>query len=44
LVSANRDILAGDIPGLIEKYGAVAADWESEAIKWIIILANSGVP
>ena len=35
LVSADRDILAGDIPGLVEKYGAVAADWESGAIAWV---------
>ncbi|MEW6028611.1 MAG: hypothetical protein ACOYZ8_01470 [Chloroflexota bacterium] len=34
LVSADRDILAADIPMLIEKYGAVAADWESGAIAW----------
>ena len=35
LVSGDRDILAGDIPGLVEKYGAVAADWESGAIAWV---------
>jgi adenosylhomocysteine nucleosidase len=35
LVSADRDILLGDIPGLVEKYGAVAADWESGAIAWV---------
>jgi vancomycin resistance protein YoaR len=35
LVSADRDILTGDIPGLVEKYGAVAADWESGAIAWV---------
>jgi adenosylhomocysteine nucleosidase len=35
LVSADRDILVGDIPMLIEKYGAVAADWESGAIAWV---------
>jgi adenosylhomocysteine nucleosidase len=35
LVSADRDLLPVDIPGLIEKYGAVAADWESGAIAWI---------
>lgn len=34
LVSADRDIVAEDIPGLIEKYGAAAADWESGAIAW----------
>jgi adenosylhomocysteine nucleosidase len=35
LVSADRDILASDIPMLVEKYGAVAADWESGAIAWV---------
>jgi adenosylhomocysteine nucleosidase len=35
LVSADRDIVAGDIAGLIERYQAVAADWESGAIAWI---------
>jgi nucleoside phosphorylase/predicted enzyme related to lactoylglutathione lyase len=35
LVSADRDIVLGDIPGLVEKYGAVAADWESGAIAWV---------
>jgi adenosylhomocysteine nucleosidase len=35
LVSADRDILTADIPGLVEKYGAVAADWESGAIAWV---------
>ena len=35
LVSADRDIVVGDIPLLIQKYGAVAADWESGAIAWV---------
>jgi len=35
LISADRDILAEDIPGLIQKYGAVAADWESGSIAWV---------
>lgn len=35
LVSADRDIMAGDIARLIEKYDAVAADWESGAIAWV---------
>jgi adenosylhomocysteine nucleosidase len=35
LVSADRDIVAGDIPMLVEKYGAIAADWESGAIAWV---------
>jgi adenosylhomocysteine nucleosidase len=35
LISADRDILVEDIPGLVQKYGAVAADWESGAIAWV---------
>jgi adenosylhomocysteine nucleosidase len=35
LVSADRDILSTDIPMLVEKYGAIAADWESGAIAWV---------
>jgi adenosylhomocysteine nucleosidase len=35
LVLADRDILASDIPLLVEKYAAVAADWESGAIAWV---------
>jgi adenosylhomocysteine nucleosidase len=35
LVSADRDLVVGDIPGLIESYDAVAADWESGAIAWV---------
>ncbi|MEW5938727.1 MAG: hypothetical protein AB1750_03625, partial [Chloroflexota bacterium] len=35
LVSADRDIVAEDIPMLIGKYGAAAADWESGAIAWV---------
>jgi len=35
LVSADRDILPSDIHTLRERYGAVAADWESGAIAWV---------
>ncbi len=42
LVSADRDIVAGEIPSLVQKYGAVAADWESGAIAWVA--KRSGVP
>ena len=35
LVSGDRDIVVEDIPMLIEKYNAVAADWESGAIAWV---------
>jgi len=43
LVSADRDIVAEDIPMLIEKYGAVAADWESGAIAWVAQRNNTRV-
>jgi adenosylhomocysteine nucleosidase len=35
LVSGDRDILVRDIPGLVRRYNAVAADWESGAIAWV---------
>lgn len=35
LVSADRDIVPADIPMLMEKHSAVAADWESGAISWV---------
>jgi adenosylhomocysteine nucleosidase len=35
LVSADRDIVTSEIPGLVEKYAACAADWESGAIAWV---------
>lgn len=35
LISADRDINPADIPCLIEKYKAAAADWESGAIAWV---------
>lgn len=35
LVSGDRDIFWNDIPTLIEKYGAMAGDWESGAIAWV---------
>jgi adenosylhomocysteine nucleosidase len=34
LVSGDRDLLAADIPELVDHYGAVAGDWESAAIAW----------
>ena len=40
LVSADRDIRAEDIPELIGKYDAVAADWESGAIAWVAAKNN----
>jgi adenosylhomocysteine nucleosidase len=35
LVSADRDLMANDIPWLKEKFCAVAGDWESGAIAWV---------
>jgi adenosylhomocysteine nucleosidase len=35
LVSADRDIVVEDIPLLVSRFGAVAADWESGAIAWV---------
>lgn len=32
LVSADRDLVPQEIPFLVEKHGAIAADWESAAI------------
>jgi adenosylhomocysteine nucleosidase len=34
LLSADRDLLAGDIAGLVAKYDVRAVDWESGAIAW----------
>jgi len=35
LLSGDRDIMVEDIPMLVERYDAVAADWESGAIAWV---------
>ncbi len=35
LVSGDRDIVVEDIPDLVRRFGAVAADWESGAIAWV---------
>jgi len=35
LVSADRDLIAEDIPQLKVQYGAAAGDWESGAIAWV---------
>ena len=35
LISADRDIIPSQVAELIEKYDAVAADWESGAIAWV---------
>ncbi len=43
LVSADRDIVVEDIPMLIQKYDAIAADWESGAIAWVAQKNNTRV-
>lgn len=35
LVSADRDLIVSEIPQLIQKYDAVAGDWESGAIAFV---------
>ena len=35
LVSGDRDLVTSDVPHLIERYGAVAGDWESGTIAWV---------
>jgi adenosylhomocysteine nucleosidase len=35
LVSGDRDLVAGEIPGLKNKFGAVAGDWETGSIAYI---------
>ena len=35
LISADRDIIAHEIDRLVERFDAVAADWESGAIAWV---------
>jgi adenosylhomocysteine nucleosidase len=35
MVSADRDILREEVPLLIDRFGAVAGDWESGAIAWV---------
>ena len=41
LVSADRDLVAAEIPGLQERFGAAAGDWESGSIAWVA--ARNGV-
>jgi adenosylhomocysteine nucleosidase len=35
IASGDRDVQPLDIPMLVEKYGALAGDWESAAIAWV---------
>jgi adenosylhomocysteine nucleosidase len=35
LVSGDRDLVAAEISELVERFGAVAGDWESGAIAWV---------
>lgn len=41
LVSADRDLVAEEIPQLKARYGAVAGDWESGAIAWVSARNNT---
>ena len=41
LVSGDRDLLANYIEKLNQKYGAIAADWESGAIAWVAARNNT---
>lgn len=36
LISADRDIIAAEVPQLISQYQAIGADWESGAIAWVV--------
>jgi adenosylhomocysteine nucleosidase len=42
LVSADRDLVVGEIAELAGRFGAVAGDWESGAIAWVA--ARHGIP
>jgi adenosylhomocysteine nucleosidase len=35
LLSADRDLVAGEVAGLVERFDGVAGDWESGAIAWV---------
>lgn len=35
MASGDRDIVAADVPDLIARHQAIAADWESAAIAWV---------
>lgn len=35
MVSGDRDIVTADVPELIARHQAIAADWESAAIAWV---------
>lgn len=35
LLSADRDLIAGEVAGLIDRFEGVAGDWESGAIAWV---------
>lgn len=42
LLSADRDVLPQDIPMLISRFDAIAADWESGAFAWVASQNNTG--
>ncbi len=41
LVSADRDLVAEEVPQLKARFGAVAGDWESGAIAWVSARNNT---
>lgn len=41
MVSADRDLIPGEVPGLKAKFGAIAGDWEAGSIAWVA--AQNGV-
>jgi len=42
IVSGDRDVARADVPVLIERYGALAADWESASIAFVA--RRAGLP
>jgi len=40
IVSADRDLDPAEIPGLRERYGAIAADWESASVAYVVQTVN----
>jgi nucleoside phosphorylase len=35
ILTGDRDIIAADVPKLVEEYGALGADWESGAVAYV---------
>ena len=41
LVSGDRDLLPADVPHIVDRYDAIAADWESAAIAYVAQRRNT---